>query len=139
VILLVALMSAAMVPLIPIAGWIGETLASGTQLTGTLDLASAARLVATMFAGSILLIAIQLWSALRFRSFVPPLVVGIGGTFVAVAATGSKYGAFFPWLIPTNALASDPARGAMAISIGLWGGVAALLLMLVDMSRKEAA
>ena len=139
VILLVALMSAAMVALIPIAGWIGETLASGTQLTGTLDLASAARLVATMFAGSILLIAIQLWSALRFRSFVPPLVVGIGGTFVAVAATGSKYGAFFPWLIPTNALASDPARGAMAISIGLWGGVAALLLMLVDMSRKEAA
>jgi ABC-2 type transport system permease protein len=91
-----------------------------------------------MFAGSLLLIAIQLWAALRFRSFVPPLVIGIGGTFVAVAATASKQGAFFPWLIPTNALATDPEQAAMAIDIGFYGGLAAALLMLIDMSRKEA-
>ena len=138
-VLLVALMSVLLVALMPVAGFVAETLASGTQLKGSFDPRSAASLVATMFAGSILLIAIQLWAALRFRSFVPPLVVGIGGTFVAVAATGSRQGAFFPWLIPTNALASDPARADMAISIGLWGGVALLALMLVDLSRKEFA
>lgn len=138
-VLLVAAMCAALVLLVPIAGTVAETLASGTQLTGAFDLGYAVRLVGTMFAGSILLIAIQLWAALRFRSFVPPLVVGIGGTFVAVVATGSKQGAFFPWLIPTNALASDAARAEMAIGIGLWGGIALLLVMLVDLSRREVA
>lgn len=138
VILLVAAMTLSLLLLVPLAGFAAETLASGIQLTGRYDLAGHASLLGTMFLGSLLLIGIQLWAALRFRSFVPPLVIGIGGTFVAVAATGSKQGAFFPWLIPTNALASDPARAEMAISIGFWGGLAILLLMLVDMSRKEA-
>lgn len=135
---LVAAMSAALVLLLPLAGAAAEALAAGRQLTGTYPWRETASLVATMFAGSLLLIAIQLWAALRFRSFVPPLVIGIGGTFVAVAATASKQGAFFPWLIPTNALASDPARSAMAIDIGLYGGLAVALLMLVDLARKEA-
>jgi len=56
-----------------------------------------------------------------------------------VAATGSRQGAFFPWLIPTNALAMDPARADMAIAIGLWGGLALLAVMLVDLSRREVA
>lgn len=135
---LVASMSAALVVLLPLAGYAAEALASGQQLTGSYPWRDTSSLIATMFTGSLLLIAIQLWAALRFRSFVPPLVIGIGGTFVAVAATASKQGAFFPWLIPTNALASDPQRAAMAIDIGFYGGLAAALLMLADMSRKEA-
>jgi len=138
VISLVAAMSAALIALIPAAGAMAEMLASGQQLKGAYDWEASASLIGTMFAGSLLLIAIQLWAALRFRSFVPPLVIGIGGTFVAVAATASKQGAFFPWLIPTNALATDPERAAMAINIGLYGGLAVALLMLVDMARKEA-
>ena len=139
VVLLVAAMTLGLILLIPVAGTVAEALASGTQLRGSYDMAANAKLLATMFAGSLLLIAIQLWAALRFRSFVPPLVIGIGGTFVAVAATGSRQGAFFPWLIPTNALATNPARADMAISIGLWGGLALLLLMLVQLSRREVA
>jgi ABC-2 type transport system permease protein len=57
---------------------------------------------------------------------------------VSVAATSAKQGAFFPWLIPVNALASDPERSAMAISIGFFGGLAVLAAMLVHMSRYEA-
>jgi ABC-2 type transport system permease protein len=135
---LVAAMSASLIVLLPMAGSAAEAVASGQQLTGSYPWRYTASLITTMFAGSLLLIAIQLWAALRFRSFVPPLVIGIGGTFVAVAATASKQGAFFPWLIPTNALASDPERAAMAIDIGLYGGLAVALLMLVDMARKEA-
>ncbi len=137
VVLLIAGMSALLVVLMPLAGSAAELLASGTQLTGRYDLGATAELVGTMFAGSILLISIQLWIALRFRHFVPPLAVGIGGTFVAVAATGSKQGAYFPWLIPTNALANDPASANMAIAIGLWGGLLLLGLMLRDLSRRE--
>ncbi len=137
--LLVAAMTLGLILLVPVVGFVAERMASGTQLTGTYDLAGHAKLLGTMFLGSLLLIAIQLWAALRFRSFVPPLVIGIGGTFVAVAATGSRQGAFFPWLIPTNALATDPARAEMAISLGLWGGLALALVMLVDLSRRQPA
>ena len=139
VLLLVGAMTAALAVLIPLAGRVAEALAGGTQLTGAYDSKAHVLLLARMFEGSLLLVAIQLWAALRFRSFVQPLVIGIGGTFVAVVATGSRQGAYFPWLIPTNALASDPARGEMAIMIGLWGGILVLLLMLADLNRKTFA
>jgi ABC-2 type transport system permease protein len=135
---LVAGMSAALLVLLRLAGTAAEAIASGRQLTGSYPWRYTASLLGTMFAGSLLLIAIQLWAALRFRSFVPPLVIGIGGTFVAVAATASKQGAFFPWLIPTNALASDPQRAAFAIDLGLYGGIAMTRADAGRYSRKEA-
>lgn len=137
VVFLVAAMSAALLILLPAAGAAADLLAAKQLLKGAYPWFDATSLIATMFAGSLLLIAIQLWAALRFRSFVPPLVLGIGGTFVAVAATSSKQGAFFPWLIPTNALGTDLERVAMAIQLGLYGGIAVGILMLLDMHRKE--
>lgn len=135
---LVAGMSAALLGLLLLAGAIVEAVKPGDLLLGAPAPWAAARLLATMFAGSLLLIAVQLWSALRFRSFVPPLVLGIGGTFVAVAATASRQGAWFPWLIPVNALAADPGRSETAIAFGFWGGLVVLGAMLVHMSRYEA-
>ncbi len=137
VILLTAAMTLSLVVLIPVAGIVAESIASGTQLSGNPDAAGSAKILGTMFSGSILLIGIQLWAALRFRSFVPPLVIGIGGTFVAVAATGARQGLYFPWLLPTYALSTDPARAEVAISLGLLGGLLIVGVMLIDMSRKE--
>jgi len=132
-----AAMSAALVLLLPLSGLIAEQMKPGDQLQGAIPWEATARLIGQMYAGSILLTGIQLWAALWFRSFVPPLVLGIGGTFVAVAATSAEEGIFFPWLIPTNALASDPARAAMATDIGLYGGLSILVAMVVHMSRVE--
>ena len=131
-------MSVAVLLLLFLAGGAVEALKPGETLLGSPDPWAAARLLATMFAGSLMLIAVQLWTALRFRSFVPPLVLGIGGTFVAVVATSSKQGAWLPWLIPANALATDPVRSATAISFGFLGGLVVLAAMLLHMSRYEA-
>jgi ABC-2 type transport system permease protein len=139
VLILVAAMSAILFALVPAFGWLGDAAASERSLTGELGLALFAKTLAQMFGGALLLIALQLWTALRFRSFVPPLVLGIGGTFVAVVATGSDYGPYFPWLIATNALASDPARAQLALGVGTVGGLAAAAAMLVDLSRREVA
>jgi ABC-2 type transport system permease protein len=137
--LLVAGMTAWLFVLTPALGWLGDAAAPERSLTGEIDLPRFAKTLVKMFAGGLLLIALQLWAALRFRSFVPPLVLGIGGTFVAVVATGSDYGPYFPWLIATNALASDPARAQLALGVGLIGGLAAAAAMLVDLSRREVA
>ena len=137
VVLLAAAMTAGLWLALPLAGSAAEALKSGTQLTGSYGWADSATLLGRMFASAWLLIAIQLWAALRFRSFVPPLILGIAGTFVGVAATGSEHGIWFPWLIPTNALASDPARADFALSVGFFGGIAAFALMLWDLNRRE--
>lgn len=138
VIALVAGMSVAVLLLLLLAGVVVETIKPGETLLGSPKPWAAARLLAAMFAGSLMMIAVQLWTALRFRSFVPPLVLGIGGTFVAVAATASKQGAWFPWLIPVNALAADPGRSETAISFGFWGGLVVFGAMLLHLSRYEA-
>ena len=137
VVLLVAAMTALLFVLTPALGWLGDAAAPGRKLTGELALGQFAATLAKMFAGALLLIALQLWVALRFRSFVPPLVLGIGGTFVAVVATASDYGPYFPGLIATNALAADPGRAQLALGVGLLGGLIAVAAMLVDLSRRE--
>lgn len=139
VVLLVAAMSVALYLALPLAGAAAMAIEPQTRLTGAYGWAGSAALLGRMFLSALLLIALQLWAALRFRSFVPPLVLGIAGTFVGVAATGSEHGIWFPWLIPTNALASDPGRANIALAIGALGGVAALAAMLVDLSRRECS
>lgn len=137
VVLLAAAMSLGLFLALPLAGATAEAIGGGRQLAGAYGWGDSAALLGRMFLSALLLIAIQLWAALRFRSFVPPLVLGIAGTFVGVAATGSEYGIWFPWLIPTNALASDPVRAEIALAVGGLGGLAALALMLADLSRRE--
>ena len=138
VILLVAAMNLALWLMLPLVGLLVDSVKPG-QLLGAYDWRAAGWLLARMAASAMLLVGLQLWVALRFRSFVPPLVLGIGGTFVAVVATGSKQGLWFPWLMPTNMLAGDPARAQLALAIGLAGGTLVLLAMVADLARKEYA
>ena len=125
--------------------WLFGLLVVGAKFAGTvhavtdvLDLGLLRATLAKMAAASVLMCVIQLWTALRFRSFVPPLVLGIGGTFIAVAAASAREGAYFPWLMPLHILSSEPAMQRMALLIGAAGGVVGLLAMLVDLSRREA-
>jgi hypothetical protein len=138
VLLLVAAMSLLLWVLILLSALLADALKAGPQLEGSFDALGTLKLLATMFVGALLLVAIQLWAALRFRSFVPPLILGIGGTFVAVAASGARLGAWFPWLLPTNALATAPGRASLAIGLGCWGGLLLLAAMLWSLSRREA-
>jgi ABC-2 type transport system permease protein len=137
VVLLVAAMTGLLFLLTPAFAWLADAATPGRRLTGELGFGPFALTLAKMFAGALLLMALQLWAALRFRSFVPPLVLGIGGTFVAVVATGSDYGPYFPWLIATNALAADPAQARLALMVGTIGGLLVIAAMLVDLSHRE--
>ncbi|WP_246450697.1 ABC transporter permease [Sphingomonas rhizophila] len=118
------------------AGW--QVVAAMKPVVGTFDKAGLAMTLGKMWAASGLMIVLQLWLALRTRSFVPPLVLGITGTFVAVAAASAREGAYFPWLMPLHILSTDPAMGVMALQIGIIGGAGALLAMIVDLNRREA-
>ncbi len=90
-----------------------------------------------VYLSAFLLIAVQLWAAFRFRNFLIPLALGVGGGFFAIFAQTSAYGIYFPWLLPFNTLGFMPDKVSAALSLGLVGGLGAILLMLVDMSRMQ--
>lgn len=105
---------------------------------GAVDAAGLAVLLTRMAAATMLVAMLQLWVALRFRSFVPPLVFGIAGTFAAIVATSAQEGIYFPWLMAVNMLTTEPGRQATALTLGALGGLAVLAVMLVHLGRREA-
>ena len=84
-----------------------------------------------------LLIAIQLWTALRFSNFVPALAIGIGGTFFSVVATSAKQGVYFPWQMPVNMMATEAWRVNTSLGLGCGLGLVALIAMIAHLSRRE--
>lgn len=105
--------------------------------TGAVNMPEQIGLIGRMYLAALLMVGVQLWAALRFRSFVPPLILGIGGTFFAVVASGAKAGVFMPWQMPLNMLAEDPQRAFQAMTNGAVGGGVVLLLMMIHLSRRE--
>ena len=105
--------------------------------TGTLDLVAQVATVGKVLLAAILLIAIQLWTALRWSSFVPALALGIGGTFFSVVATAAKQGVFFPWQMPIKVLAGEAWRVNTALALGGGLGTVVLLLAIAHLSRRE--
>ena len=138
VLLLVLAMSALLAAMtfaaVALASWLKPVIAP----TGTPDIVGYLALLGRIFLSGLLLVAVQLWMALRFASFVPALAAGIGGTFFAVVASSAKVGLVLPWQIPVNQLASDADRAALALAIGAVGGLVALGAMLWHLSRREA-
>jgi ABC-2 type transport system permease protein len=106
-------------------------------LTGTPDLARLLLLNLKVVVAATLLIAIQLWTALRFASFVPALALGIGGTFFSVVATSAKQGVFFPWQMPVNMLATQAWRVDTALALGGGLGLIALIVVIAHLARRE--
>lgn len=119
------------------SGHVGGLVLPAEALEGIPPYGQIVSILMKMWVASLLVTAFQLAIALRFSSFALPVSVGIGGTFVAVAATSSQWGLVFPWLMPVNVLASEPDRAALAIAIGGIGGLAALAAMIIWLSRRD--
>ncbi len=134
---LVAAMSALNLALTLGAALLAGTVKPAVAASGAMDLVTHAALMARIVAASLLLIAIQLWTALRFASFVPALAVGIGGTFFSVVATAAKQGVFFPWQMPVNMLATEAWRVNTALALGAGLGAFVLILAVAHLARRE--
>ncbi|MET4596142.1 MULTISPECIES: ABC transporter permease [unclassified Sphingomonas] len=119
-----------------IGAWLGGTL-GGHVPVGAIPWQSLARTMFLLWSGTTLMIVLQLWSALRFASFVVSLSVGIGGTLVAlaVAMTHTQQAAWFPWVLPMKIVTSKaPVPFALAGGIA---GVILLAVMVIDLTRRD--
>ncbi|CAN5303429.1 ABC transporter permease [soil metagenome] len=105
--------------------------------SGPLELVAQVGMVGRVVLAGLLLTAIQLWTALRFSSFVPSLALGIGGTFFSVVATAAKQGVFFPWQMPVNMLATEAWRVQTALGLGCGLGLVLMVLAVAHLARRE--
>ena len=133
----VAAMSVAVLAMTSCAVTLAAAVKPQLQPTGAFDLGAYAAMTAKMFGAALLMIAIQLWVALRWASFVPALAVGIGGTFFSVVATSARQGVFFPWQMAVNVLSSEGWRAPTALALGLGLGAVVMVAALAHLSRRE--
>lgn len=111
--------------------------------TGAYDWADALEKVMLMWAASLLQTGILLWVALRFKSFMPAMGVGIGGAFASMAIfihdmsqRQEGLSVWLPWLLPLNVVRPIPTDQPVVL-FGAVGGLVVMGLMLIDLSRRE--
>jgi lantibiotic transport system permease protein len=90
-----------------------------------------------MTGAGLLMIVIQLWAALRFKSFAMPLMGGIIGTFLALAIHASKTAIFLPWLAPAYSFTIVEPASLAVVLFGYIGGIALIPVMVWHLSQHE--
>jgi lantibiotic transport system permease protein len=119
------------------AGLIVGAVVPEHRLSGDMQFGEMAIGMVAMVVGGLPMIFIQLWVALRWRSFVLPLVVGIIGTFFALVITASGVNVYIPWILQIYATMWPKPAGIVGVWGGLAGGTLALSLLVADLSRRE--
>jgi hypothetical protein len=134
---LVALMSALLFVFM-LGGAAILTLLHPIGVKGSIDYGALGTRLGLMAVACALVSMLQLWVALAYRSFVVPLVFGIGGTFVAIGTFGATKSAWFPWLLAADMMSPKPEIQQIGWMLGGLGGLAVLGAMLLHMGRREA-
>lgn len=88
-----------------------------------------------MWLASWLIIAIHTWISMRWAGFPIALGAGIGGTFFALFAASASFGKYYPWLLPMNIFVEG--RFAMALILGIGGGIVAAVLGCLEFTRRD--
>jgi ABC-2 type transport system permease protein len=135
--LLACAMTAGLAVLLFGAGWAWGALTPKFALTGEPPVLAIAKGLSIAMAASVAMVVLQVWAALRYRSFVPGFVLGILGTFGALAVTASRQFVLFPWLLGAFAMRPDAPVADLALAWGFYGGLGLLLAMCWDLSRRE--
>lgn len=116
-------------------GLIGGTI-TGRMPAGSIPWQTMSDAVLVLTVSVMLLLALQLWVALRSANFVIPLAFGIAGTLVSLGAamTRTDKADWFPWVLPSKALAG--ADSTQPLLIGGIGGAVVFVLMVLDLQRR---
>lgn len=92
-----------------------------------------------IYLGTWLIISIQTWISLRWKSFVVACAVGIGLTVAGVFIIRADWGSFWPWALP-GAIANDFNENIIHVPeflVGSVGGAVAAFLGGWDVMRQD--
>jgi hypothetical protein len=92
------------------------------------------------FCAAGLLFSIQMWISLRWRNFLPGLVVAVVALvlmFIAIPRGVALFGSLFPWSLPAMAMAPVNPYRPIAVGLGILGGAVVSTVACCDLSRRE--
>lgn len=92
-----------------------------------------------IYLSSWLVVAIQMWISLRWRSFVVTCAAGIAMTIMGMAVINSSWGSFYPWALPgfvANAFNENIIHWTEVL-FGCVGGMVVSVLGGWDVIRRE--
>jgi hypothetical protein len=119
------------------AGWILMITAPNRGLAGLPPLANLWQLPLASFGASMLIVALQTWIALRWRSFTTAVSIGIVATVASFIVGQSRFGNYFPWTLPGQ-MFHHGSNVHLTLALGLCGSVLVAVLGLADFLHRES-
>jgi hypothetical protein len=143
VLMLAAMLLAAfvlLVLLIPLGGAVLMLVQPAFGLAGAPPWQHMARLCLACFGASLLMLALQAWIAVRWRSFTVAVAVGMSATVAGfLIGQSSRFGHWYPWSMPMQVLAGQGQWLWFVVVAGVAGGIVVTVLGLFDFMRQEFA
>jgi hypothetical protein len=136
---LVALAMAALSLLIPLGGWALTQLQPGFGISGPVPWGFLLPKVAMIFAAALLMVALQTWVAIRWRSFTIAVATGMTATVMgSLIGQSARFGHYYPWTMPMQILAREGRHIDFVLVAGTCGALVVTTLALWDFLRRES-
>jgi len=124
--------------LIPLGGWLLMYLQPAFGLGGMPPWGRMAETAAASFAASMLIVSLQTWIAIRWRSFTVAVAVGMTATVMGfLIGQSARFGHWYPWSMPAHVLSAKAEHLEFVVLAGLIGGLLVTALGLADYLRRE--
>ena len=85
-----------------------------------------------------LIIALQTWISLRWRSFALAVGIGMSGTVVGfIVMQSEQWGKFYPWALPMTTMAGEGKNMPFAVAYGIVAGILVGIVGCWEMTRRD--
>lgn len=136
---LIAVSMAALVGLTMFAGQLLRVLRPDVGLAASVPWGQLCSYAGGVYLASWLVISIQIWVGLRWRSFVVPMTVGVAATILGMVVGSLDVAAFYPWtlaMLVSDAFATGELQWSPML-LGSLGGIAFALWGCWDFVRRD--
>jgi hypothetical protein len=135
---LVALSMLVLCLLVPLGGWALTVLQPALGIAGPPPMAFVCGLAAKAFCASLLMVALQAWISLRWRSFTVAVASGMTATVMGyLVGQSERFGYLYPWAMPLQVMASEPIHLGFVMVAGTTGGLLVTAIAALEFSRRE--
>ena len=135
---LVAAANLILLVLAPLGGWLLGEARPALGIAGPAPWAFLFARVGAILAASGLMMALQLWIALRWSSFTVAVGAGMAATVAGfLVGQSERFGQFYPWSMPMATLVGDGERLQALSAAGAAGGLLVGLYALALLLRRD--
>lgn len=137
---MVAMAMAVLCLLMAVGGWALGHLQPRFGIGGPPPWAFMLPRVAMGFVAALLMVALQAWVAIRWRSFTVAVSFGMTATVAGyLIGQSARFGHYYPWTMPMQVLARDGRHLDFVLVAGTCGCIVVTALALWDFVRRETS